>query len=274
MTDRGVISNDEAFRRARAAAATALSLDPGSAEAYNALAMAVYRQDWDFAGAEQYFQKAIQLDPNYAVAHQWYGEFLGDMRRFDASIAELKKARELDPLSPMVSCDLADGYIHAGRLVEADSELNRVLELYPDFYSAHQYRLALEIEEQKFDEAQSDASVLANRTGDDSVLKVVEIHRLVAEGDLAAARSLLARVLAAPRKGSGFSPYTLAGLYFVTGQTDAGYQNLEKAYRDHSWWLVTMLVDPGLETVRNQSRFLDVARRVGFPSQDFTQALR
>jgi tetratricopeptide (TPR) repeat protein len=60
------------------------------------------------------------LNPNYAVAHQWYGEFLGDLQRFDQSIAELGKARELDPLSAIVGCDLADGYEHAGRYPEAE----------------------------------------------------------------------------------------------------------------------------------------------------------
>jgi TolB-like protein/Tfp pilus assembly protein PilF len=274
MTDRGVISNDEAFRRARAAAATALSLDPGSAEAYNALAMAVYRQDWDFATAEQYFQKAIQLDPNYAVAHQWYGEFLGDMRRFDASIAELKKARELDPLSPMVSCDLADGYLHAGRVVEADAELNRVLELYPDFLSAHGYRITLLVVESKFDQAEAEARLFASQTGDSSVIQAVEIRRLAAEGNLAAARSLLHNLLSASREGPDLDSYSVAQLDFATGQYDAGYGNLEKAYRDHSWWLVTMLVDPGFDSVRAQPRFLDLVRRVGLPSQNLSLALR
>ena len=274
MTDRGVISNNEAFRRARASAANALSLDPGSAEAYNALAFAIYRQDWDFAGAEQYFQKAIQLNPNYAVAHQWYGEFLGDMRRFDLSIAELKKARELDPLSPMIGCDLADGYLHAGRLADADAELNRVIELYPGFISAHEYRVTLDVLQSKFNVAENEARYVSARTGDDLVVQGVQIRRLAAEGKLDDARAALRRILADPAKVAAMGAYSLSQLDFATGQFDAGYENLEKAYREHSWWLATMLVDPGFDSIRNQPRFLDVVHRVGLPTQNFTQALR
>jgi Tfp pilus assembly protein PilF len=264
MTDRGILSDAEAFQRAKTAAQTALSLDPDSAEAYNALAFATYRQDWDFARAEQYFQKAIELNPNYAVAHQWYGEFLGDLRRNDESIAELRKAKDLDPLSPMVGSDLADGYLHAGRVVEAGDELKRVLDLYPDFLYAHLYRISLDTGQSDFAAAEAEAQVILKRTGDATPLQMVEIRRLVSQGNMDQARSEVRRLLSS-RQGATFNAYSVAQLDFAIGQDDAGYAALEKAYRDHSWWLVTMLVDPGFSPVRNQPRFLDLARRVGLP---------
>jgi TolB-like protein/Flp pilus assembly protein TadD len=265
MTDRGVLSDTEAFQRAKAAAQTALSLDPDSAEAYNALAFATYRQDWDFARAEQFFQKAIEMNPDYAVAHQWYGEFLGDLRRYDESIAELRKAKDLDPLSPMVGSDLADGYIHAGRLAEADAELKRVLDLYPDFLYAHLYRISLDIRQSDFSAAEAEAQVILRRTGDATPLQMVEIRRLVSQGNMVQARSEVRRLLSS-RERTTFPAYNVAQLDFAIGQDEAGYAALEKAYRDHSWWLVTMLVDPGFSPVRNQPRFLDLARRVGLPA--------
>ncbi|MGH9599508.1 MAG: hypothetical protein ACRD27_06560 [Terracidiphilus sp.] len=264
MTDRGVLSDSEAFQRAEAAAETALSLDPGSAEAYNALAFATYRRDWDFARADQYFQKAVALNPNYAVAHQWYGEFLGDMRRFDQSIAELRMAKQLDPLSPMVGTDLADGYLHAGRLREADAELKRVLELYPDFVPAHMYRIAVCVKRADFAGAETEARIYQKKTGDETPLQVVEIQQLAAADEVSQARDEARRLLRGP-DGAAFNAYRVAQLYFITGENDAGYAALEKAYREHSWWLVTMLVDPGFGLVRNQQRFRDVARRVGLP---------
>ena len=264
MTDRGVLSNAEAFARSKAAAQTALALDPDSAEAYNALAFATYRQDWDFARAEAYFQKAVALNPNYAVAHQWYGEFLGDLRRFDQSIAELRKAEDLDPLSPMVGSDLADGYMHAGRLAEADAELKRVIEMYPDFLYAHIYRITVCAERRDFAGAEDEARIYEKRTGDGTPLEVVHIQRLAASGDMKQAQDQARRLLSGA-SGAAYTPYRTAQLDFITGQDEAGYAQLERAYREHSWWLVTMLVDPGFDSVRNQPRFRSLARQVGLP---------
>jgi TolB-like protein/Flp pilus assembly protein TadD len=264
MTDRGGLPTQEAFHRAKAAAQAALALDPGSAEAYNALAVATCRQDWDFAAAEQDFKKAIELDPNYAVAHQWYGEFLGDLRRFDQSIAELKKAKELDPLSPMVGSDLADGYLHAGRYAEAEAELHRILDLYPDFVPAHRYLATVFVVQSKFDQAESEARIYLQQSGDETLLQSVAIHRLVAAGKLDEARAEVRRLLEGKR-GATFNAFQKAGFYFNTGQTEYAYAALQNAYRERSWWLVTMLVDPGFDGIRNQPRFQDLARRVGLP---------
>jgi len=139
----GSMRASDAFPQARAAAQQALALDPSSAEAWNSLAFEEYRYDWNFAGADADFRKAIAMNPNYAIAHQWYGEFLGDLRDFNKSIAELRRARDLDPLSAMVGCDLAEGYFHAGRYAEAEAEVNRILALYPNFIPAHSYLAAI-----------------------------------------------------------------------------------------------------------------------------------
>ena len=262
MTDHDGLTQDEAFRLAKAAAVKALALDPGSADAYNALAFVTYRQDWDFARADQYFQKAVALDPSSAVAHQWYGEFLGDLRSFDASISELRRARQLDPLSPMVSSDLADGYLHAERLTEADAELRRVLDLYPDFAPAHMYRVAVLQRQGNLTAAAQEAQIYARQTGDRQPLDMIVIRQLAAAGRMNQARQAFTGLLAA---SPHLSAYSASQLYFVTDQPDLGYASLARAMRQHSWWLVTMLVDPGFDAVRGEPRFLDVARRVGLP---------
>jgi TolB-like protein/lipopolysaccharide biosynthesis regulator YciM len=265
----GSLPAEEAFQRAKSAAQQALSIDPAAAEAYNALAMATYRQDWDFAAAERDFKRAIELDPNDSIAHQWYGEFLGDLRRFDQSIAELRRAKELDPLSPMVGCDLADGYLHAGRSAEAEAELHRIIDLYPDFVPAHSYLGSVLIEEAKFDQAMSEAQIYRQKTGDETMIQAVEIHGMTAAGKQEEARAEVRRLLSG-KSGASFSSYQKAGLFAATGQTDAAYAALQDAYRERSWWLVTMLVDPGLDGIRSQARFQDLARRVGLPIDGYT----
>lgn len=270
MTDRGVMSNDEAFRLAKLNAHAALDRDPNSAEALTALAFATYRQDWDFAKADSYFRQAIRANPGYSVAHQWYGEFLGDLRRFDQSIAELRKSKELDPLSPMAGADLADGYMHAGRNAEAEEELKRVLDMYPDFVPGHQYLVGVYVSTSNLAAAQAEAQIYANLTGDRSSLDGLQIRRLLSAGEIQQARNAVRRILA--DKQHPLDPFKAAQLYFVTGQTELGYGTLEQAYREHSWWLVTMLVDPGFIEVRDQSRFLSLAQRVGLPGTEVPAA--
>jgi TolB-like protein/Tfp pilus assembly protein PilF len=260
----GTLPAGEAFSRSKAAAKTALSIDPASAEAYNSLAFATYRQDWDFARADQYFQKAIELNPNCVSAHQWYGEFLGDMRRFDASINELLEAKELDPLSAMAGSDLADGYLHAGRYAEAEAELKRIQNLYPDFVPAHLYLSGVYSALSNFTAAEIEAQAYFQRTGDQAPLQMVRIQRQVATGSLDQARRVVSLLLNG-KSGSSFSAYQKAQFYFASRQNDAGYAALEDAYRERSWWLVTMLVDPGFSAVRNEPRFRNLARRVGLP---------
>ncbi|MGC9157857.1 MAG: hypothetical protein ACP5FH_02610 [Terracidiphilus sp.] len=255
----------EALSTAKAEAQTALSLDPSCPEAYSSLAFVTYRQDWDFASAERYFRKAIELDPNSVVAHQWYGEFLGDLRGFDQSIAELLKARELDPLSAIVGSDLADGYLHAGRYAEAEAELRRIQNLYPDFAPAHAYLASVYLALENYAAAEVEAQAYFLRTGDETLLTTVRIERLAAMGKVEQARDSIRRRLN-QGDGANSNPYQRAQLYFATGQKDAGYAALDQAYRARSWWLVTMLVDPGFLAVRNEPRFRDLARRVGLPA--------
>ena len=264
MTDRGVMRDHAAFTQAKAAAQAALAIDPSRGEAYSALAFAVYRQDWDFARADLLFRKAIALDPDSAVAHQWYGEFLGDMRRFDEAISELRRAQELDPLSPMVGADLANGYMHAGREAEAELELQRILDLYPSLSPAHLYRISLSEREGNLARAQDDAQIYLQLTGDRTPLESVQILQLTAAGKENQAVRQEERLLS-PTSPQALGPYARAQLFIRMGRIDAGYAALEQAYREHSWWMVTMMVDPAFATISGQPRFQKIARRVGLP---------
>lgn len=258
----GRLPSEEAFPQAKAAAQTALSLDPSSAEAYNSLAFATYRYDWDFAAADRYFRHAIELNPNYSTAHSWYGEFLGDMRRYDESVAQLRRAKDLDPLSAMVGCDLALGLFYAGRYNEAEAELHRVLSMYPNFGPAHNYLATIYRATGDVADATKEAKIDAQLTADDAGLRQMEIQNAAAQGNLTQARSD-ARSLLSGKSAAQFGAYQRAKLYFSVGELDEGYAELDKAYQEHSWWLVTLMVDPGFVRVRNQPRFQALEKRVG-----------
>ena len=262
----GSMRASDAFPQARTAAQQALALDPASAEAWNSLAFEVYRYDWNFAGADSDFRKAIAMNPNYAIAHQWYGEFLGDLREFNASIAELRRARDLDPLSAMVGCDLAEGYFHAGRYAEAEGEVNQILALYPNFIPAHSYLAAIASAAGDAAQAEKEAALDSRLTNDPLPAELMRIHVEGATGQQAQARKDAAALLAT-KTGAAMLPWQKAQLYFGVGQMDQGYAALEQAYRDHSWWLVTLMVDPGFDMVRNEPRFIAFEKRVGLPAE-------
>lgn len=258
----GNLPSRDAFPKARAAAQTALSLDPTSAQAYTSLAFETYRYEWNFAQAETDFRKAIQLNPSYATAHQWYGEFLGDLRRFDESIAELRRARDLDPLSAIVGSDLAVGYIHAGRDPEAITELHRILALYPDFLPAHNYLASAFYESSDIAKAQQEVDTFTRLSGDTTSQQNFRILDDARAGKLQQARTELSDLRRSSQHTTNFQ---LAKLYFAVGQPDQAYAALDNCYAEHSWWLVTLMVDPGFASVRNQPRFRALMQRVGLP---------
>jgi TolB-like protein/Tfp pilus assembly protein PilF len=260
----GSLAAQEAFPQAKEAAQKALKLDPASAEAYTSLAFETYRFEWNFADAEKYFQKAILLNPNYATAHQWYGEFLGDLRRFAHSIAESEKAEQLDPLSTIVGSDLADSYLHASRYKDAINELNKILLMDSGFVPAHRYLSEAYSLSGQTAKAIEERDQYIRLSGDMGAFQVVRIGEEFASGKQTEARKHAEALLRNPGKGR-FDYFHMAQMYVSLGDRDKAFDCLERAYQEHSWWLVTLLVDPGLAPLRNDQRLQSLARRVGLP---------
>ena len=127
----------DSMPQAKAAAQRALELDDSLAEAHTALAEYLNQYEFDRVGAEREFRRAIELNPNYATAHQWLGNLLTALKRFDEALVELRRAEELDPLSPIIGSNLGDALLYARRYDEAIAHLKRVLSLNPDFAVAH-----------------------------------------------------------------------------------------------------------------------------------------
>jgi len=129
----------DAMAKARDAALKALQIDPKLAEAHNALGKILNFDDLDLAAAESEFQRAIDLQPNNATAHQWYGNGpLDSLGRFDEAVAETKRAVELDPLSPIINTDRAYPLYYAHRYDEAMAQAKKTIELDPGFFYSRQ----------------------------------------------------------------------------------------------------------------------------------------
>jgi adenylate cyclase len=260
----GSMSSREAFPLAEAAARKSLSLDSNAAEAYTSLALVTCRWGWDFAKADEYFRRAIAVNPNYATAHQWYGEFLGDLGRGDTSIAESRRAVALDPLSAIAGGDLAVAYIHANRAREAVTELQRVLGFQPDFEPAHDYLGSAYLVLGDVREAEEQSNIIARLTGDTTRLRILHIREMLAAGKKQEAMQG-AEALLHSAKEAEFGPYQVAQIYFSVGEDEKGYASLERAFQDHAWEMVNLLIDTDFAPVRRQPRFEAMVRRVGLP---------
>jgi TolB-like protein/Flp pilus assembly protein TadD len=261
----GSLSSRDAFPKAEAAARRALALDSNSAEAYTSLAIVTARWDWNFAGADADFRRAIAANPNYATAHQWYGEFLGDLGRRDTSVAESRRAVALDPLSAIAGGDLAVAYIHAGRAKEAIAELRRVLAFQPDFEPAHDYLGSAYLELGDFQQAEAEVRAVTRLMGDTTRLGILHIYEKLAGGQKQEAVDEAEAMLRGAKEAE-FGPYQVAQIYFTVGENEKGYAALERAYRDHDWVMVNLLVDEGFAPVRREPRFQAMVRRVGLPT--------
>ncbi len=260
----GSMSSRAAFPAAAAAARKALALDSSSAEAYTSLAIVTCRWGWDFAKADEYFRRAIAANPNYATAHQWYGEFLGDLHRSDTSIAESRRAVALDPLSAIAGGDLAVAYLHAGRAKDAVNELQRVLGFQPDFEPAHDYLGSAYLVLGDIPHAEEQVEMTTRLSGDTTRLGILHLREMLAAGKKQDAMRGAEAMLRGAKEAT-FGPYQAAQIYFSVGEDEKGYAELERAYRDHVWMMVNLMIDGDFEPVRRQPRFQALMRRVGLP---------
>jgi TolB-like protein/Tfp pilus assembly protein PilF len=225
----GTLPSRESLPKAKAAALRAIQLDDGLAEAHTSLAVVKHRYDWDWNGAEEEFRRAIQLNPSYATAHQWYGEFLGDMQRPDEATKELKQAQEIDPLSPIIRCDLAMAFYNARNYDLAIQEVRKVLDTSPNFSPAHGYLASFYEAKGLFREAIAEsqkAVILSGGPPGNTLLSVAHTYAL--SGNRVKAESLM-NEFKRLRKGKEIPPFYMTLVYAGLGEKDEAFTWLEKA---------------------------------------------
>jgi adenylate cyclase len=240
--------------RARAAAQKAVELDDTLAEAHTSLAYVFY-VDFENAQSVKEFERGISLNPNYALAHHWYGTLLlSALGRFDQAIAELKRALELDPVVPIIGVSLGATYRQARRYDEAIAQLRDSVEMHPEFYWAHRF-LGLALES-KGATAEAIAEYRkAFELNDDPVVLALLAHAEVSIGKQNEARQILAR-LTEEAKTRYVPAYAFAVIHLALGEKDQALDWLEKAARDHDGLYSPFFkVDPYLDPLRGDPRF-------------------
>jgi Tfp pilus assembly protein PilF len=251
---------DQAVPQARAAALKALQLDNSLAEAHTALALIAERYDYDWNAAEKEFRLAIQLDPGYATAHQWYGEYLSFRGRFDEALAESERARQLDPMSLIIARDDAFILYRARQYDRAITEARSLLEMEPNFLPASGCLIFSYVRKGQFSDALEAVTryVVPNDREEASVDEAV-IYGVW--GRSAQARRAFADLKQCAPCNPVF-PEDLLRAYVAVGQTDKAMSVLESLYAEHSPVITILKTEPGLDPLRSDPRFLDLLHRV------------
>jgi TolB-like protein/DNA-binding winged helix-turn-helix (wHTH) protein/Tfp pilus assembly protein PilF len=261
MVNLNQLAPQEGFPRARAAAERALELDDTLAEAHTSLASIKGDYEWDWQGAESEYKRAIALNPNYAMARHWYGDFLAGTGRFEEGLAEIETAGRLDPLSPVISVSAADMYCWFGRCTEAIKELERTLDIYPDFVEAHE---ALAIIYGYLGRYQDSVAELARER------EPPLGHTLVLRGFAAAkagrkqeALEILQQIES--QTDQPHTAYWAAVVYAGLGDKDRAFARLETARQSREPSMPYVRSDFLFADLRSDPRFVELFRRMNMP---------
>ena len=253
----------ESMSTARVAALKSLEIDDRLPEAHTALALIVQNYEWDWQTAEKEYRRAIELNPNYATAHQWYAEHLMWRGRFDEAFEESERARQLDPLSLIISADKGAIYFFSRQYDRAIEQWRSVLDMDPHFPRAGLIITAY-VEKGMFPEAlafvekQHPLNPAQNQWWYWSKLAYIYGR----SGQTAKARDALNELLQVNQRNP-IDPEILACSYAALGNKDQAMAWLEKAYAQHSIELVNLKVNPAYDLLRSDPRFRDLLRRIG-----------
>ncbi len=259
-----LLPSPEAFPKAKAAATRALEIAPNLAEAQTSLAYVSLYYDWDWEGAEKGFRRAIGLNPSYSTAHLWYANVHAILHRTEDAIAEFDRASELDPVSHIALTSAGWSRYYARRFAEAIEHFRAPLEVDPTFLPPRLWRgFALE-QVGRYADAIRDFEE-ADRIGGLPHLSMAALARGYAlAGERAKALEMLDR-LAMLSKERYVPSYYLAAVHVALGDRERALDLLDRAYDEHSHWLVFLAVEPKFDTLHDEPRFRDLLRRIGLP---------
>ena len=248
---------------AKAAALRALELDEQLAEAHTALAFYLSNYEWDRSGSEKEYRRAIELKPNYATAHHWFGADLSNIKRFEESLVELKRAEELDPLSRIIGTNLGDTLVHARRYDEAIAQYKRVLGRDPNFAYAHRALGWAFGAKGMYDEAIAETRTAMGLREGSSAKGYLGLW-LAKSGRRDEALTLLSQ-LKLESAGAYVQSYTFALIYIGLGDKEEALTHLEKHLLSRAETASTYATAPELDELRSDPRFKAMLKRMNLP---------
>ena len=255
--------------KAAAAAKKALELDPALAHPHAVLGGLMMEYNWDFAGGEAEFRKAIELDLSDATAHQWLSEGLSEIGgRAQDAIDEGTRAHQLDPLSPIIAAQAAYAYTYARQYDKAIDLFKKLIADNPNFGRAHSELAYTYWGAHKYPEAIQEWKTGSQFEGDKKYIEYANAVELAfRSGEWVAAERKGIEVSLAQRKepGSYVSPYQIAGSYADLGDKDHAFQWLNTAYQEHDINIIGIRADFAMDSLRSDPRYAELVRKIGFP---------
>ena len=250
----------DAYPKAMVAVLKALELDETLAEAHAVLGIIKTRCDWDWIAARRAFERAIEINPNYPTAHQWYGNYLDTLGRFEEALREKRRALELDPLSLSIHVSIGTTYWMMEKAPEALGKIYDALEMDKRFLPAV-LQLGV-VNELSGNLSQSIDNIELALEMDDSPTIQAYLGRAYALAGLRDKAEAIINSLQAQSARRYVSAYVLALITEALASADDTFAWLEKAYEDHDEFLCWLRVDPRLKSLRNDGRYFDLANRV------------
>lgn len=263
----------EAYPKAKEAATKGLEIDETLAEAHASLAAVANDHDWDFSGAEREFKRAIQLNPGYATAHQWYAEHLAAMGRHEEAMAETKRALELDPLSLVIRTAYGRICYYARQYDLAIDHCHKALQLDPNFAPAHVLLSFSYVQMGMYAEAVAASEKAIGLSGG----VPLPLASLGYAHAMAGNRDEALRVLEQLTELSQQRHVTagiVALVYVGLGEKDQAFEWLEKAAEEHSGYLTYLKTEPLMDGLRSDPRFDNLLRRIGLEASSTVQGAR
>jgi serine/threonine-protein kinase len=259
----GVVGPADVWAKAASSAASAVMLDGHSAEAHTSRAHVRATQDWDGAGAEREFLRAIQLNPRYPTAHHWYAmSCLVPMGRLDEALEQMLLAQSLDPVSSIIARDVAVIYTYRRDFEAALDQCDQTIELNPHFAPAYLTLGLIQEQRKDFDESAAAFQRAADLSPNTPRMHGALARTLALSGKIDKARVVL-HTLEERAHTRYVSPFEFLTIYFAMGDTERGYAWLTKACDDRSFELLALKVDPRFDTLRDDERFIAAVKRVG-----------
>jgi len=254
------IPRPEAMERARAAAKKAIALDEFSAEPHASLGFVEMHYDWNWPAAEKEFRRAIELNSSYATAHHWYAYYLMAMGRQEQSLAEIRLAEQLDPLSLIIQRDVGDMLYFARRYDEAIAQCNKTLERDPHFVLANYLLYMVYAQKKDFSRMDQAFSVVQDSAVEGLPLSGRAIGDALA-GRTALARKELQELLRLQAQGKNLAD-AIADIYTALGDRDKAFQWLDVAYRARIGSLILLKTAPLLDPLRSDPRFAHLLQKM------------
>jgi tetratricopeptide (TPR) repeat protein len=257
--ENGTLPPVVAMARAHSAASKALELDERLAEAHTTLAYRTVHYDWDWKSAEAQFQRAFNLNPNYAVCHHWYSHYLMTVGRTEESLQESKRCLELDPLDLVINIHMAWHYHFAHQYEAAIEQCWKTSELHPkSFWPAWFFGLAYE-QQGQIDRAEEELQVAVKMSGDITFATAALGHLYGIAGKATQAKQLFDELTA--RASQSYVPaYDFALVCAGLGWKDQALDYLSRAHHERSGWMTYINVDQRLDSLRADPRFIVLLR--------------